>query len=288
LKQKSGIGILLETVNLSKFLMEKITLPFFQRMGLLTFGIVSEISLIHERKIKAVGAGVRRIVKLHESDKHEEHIWYFCDLKVHPDSRGQHLPLRMLGKGFPIGVLQCSQFYAITMDPSKNTTHDDDDKEETPEQPKKQKNRVFKLFSNFSPLKLKVEQSGTLVLFTVTYQQLQKEGVATLLLKYREGPISFLSLNGIKDIILRSTQQPMPLLHIQFGVDIKEMQRQPSEKVGTWHEEPLLDHSHMFCCLNTEDLVKDLAGLNIHPTASATIISSGVKSDWKFIRTSEI
>lgn len=90
--------------------------------------------------------------------------------------------------------------------------------------------------------------------------------------------MSFVSLAGIKDIVLESTGQPMPLLHVQFGLS-----------PGSAEARPRPGHDHMFCT-PAGDALDEACGAHGHtPMATATVVSTGAtRTDWTFVLTSEI
>ena len=98
------------------------------------------------------------------------------------------------------------------------------------------------------------------------------------ILREHFGCISYLSLEGKKDIILQSTRAPMPLLHVQFGPCAEQE-----------HTEPLDDYVHMFCVSVDHPLLEILKHQAIYPSATATVIHHRMeKWDWGFILTSDI
>lgn len=100
------------------------------------------------------------------------------------------------------------------------------------------------------------------------------------------GPIGYLSLAGQKDIVLRSTGEPMPLLHLQHG-DATARSRCDG---GTWHEEPQPSQVHMLSTAVGSRLHAELLAAGLEPSGSATIVSLGFSSrvDWQFVLTSDI
>ncbi|MBL8693325.1 MAG: hypothetical protein JNJ88_04435 [Planctomycetes bacterium] len=92
------------------------------------------------------------------------------------------------------------------------------------------------------------------------------------------GPLSWLSLHGIKDIVLRSTGAPMPLLHAQFGPCASDGRAEPSS-----------GSVHMLCAPLRAPLAAELTRLGFQPTATATALAVGMESvDFSFVLTSEI
>lgn len=222
---------------------------FFDRMGFTKYFIA-----LDGDSVVAVAAGVLR--------EASPRAWYLCDLKVHPDYRHQRIPLRMLGKAFLPNYLKCRNGYAISMNPSDGSP-----------------NRVVKLLRRFrwAPNSL----ATTLSLFSLDADTVTR--VRPVIEKHR-GTVSFLSLKGKKDLILKSTGQTMPLLHFQFGES--RVGRSASE---TRFREPQAGFTHMLSCPESDPLRDELRSLGYEPTATASVIHHGMRAvDWNFILTSEI
>ena len=108
----------------------------------------------------------------------------------------------------------------------------------------------------------------------VRFQEIERSPI----LRGHFGGVSYLSLEGKKDIILQSTGSRMPLLHVQFG---------PCAEQG--HPKPLDDYVHMFCVSVDHPLLDVLKHQSIYPSATATVIHHRMeKWDWRFILTSDI
>jgi hypothetical protein len=220
---------------------------FFDRLGQSSDMVHYHAALDGDRVV-AVGAGVIRRVP--------ERTWYLCDLKVHPDYRGTHIPLQMLGGAFLPNYLRCARGYSISMNPGDGRP-----------------NRIVKLLGRFrwAPIRL----ATTLKIFSLNATEMQ---AAEPLLKKHRGAVSYLSLRGIKDIVLSSTRSPMPLLHAQFG---------PCASQGL--DQPQPGSMHMFCAPEGDPLIQELRAAGAEPTASASVIHHRMPhSDWRFILTSDI
>jgi len=217
---------------------------FFRRLGELHY-----FALLDGDQVAAVGAGVLR--------EQPVRAWYMCDLKVHPDYRGRHLPLRMMRSLFLRHYLKCRRGYAISM----NDPHQDS-------------NRIEKLFKKFWWALF--HSGGKLLLFSLNAEEMFQ---AEPLLREFRGTLSYLSLRGKKEIVLQSTGEPMPLLHVQFG---------PCAEQGGFTT-PQPGHTHMFCVPERDELSEELLVRGFQPSATATIIHHGMKNvDWSFVLTSDI
>lgn len=217
---------------------------FFDRLGDLHY-----YTAVVGDRVVAVGAGIVR--------SRPERMWYLCDLKVHPDFRGRHLPLRMLSHAFLPNYLRCRRGYAISM----NTTRPDG----TPAP-----NRIAKMLGRFrwAP----IAKGPLLWVYSLGAEAMRS---AAPVLERRRGPLSYLSLGGVKDLVLESTGAPMPLLHVQFG---------PCAAPGA--PEPKDGHTHMFCVPDGDPLA---AELDVRPDASATIVHHRLPDlDWSFVLTSDV
>ena len=106
-------------------------------------------------------------------------------------------------------------------------------------------------------------------------------GVLSTIERHR-GDVSFLSLGGVKDIVLESTGRPMPLLHLQHGLGA-------SLGSGTPVSSPLEDHVHMFCSPASDPLNAELRAAGLTPSATASVLAHRMSGcDWRFVLTSEI
>lgn len=101
----------------------------------------------------------------------------------------------------------------------------------------------------------------------------QLDSVGPLLRKYH-GEFGYLSLLGIKDLVMTSTAQPLPLLHVV-----------PSSQANT-----NLDPSayFMFCLTEHSPFFKELQHKGVQFSATASIISNIEGSQWEFIMSNEI
>ncbi len=94
----------------------------------------------------------------------------------------------------------------------------------------------------------------------------------------QRGTLQYLSLAGTKDIVLKSTGMPMPLLHAQFG---------PHAQAGC--VAPSRDGVHMFCAPDGDALDSAVRSRGYEPTATASIVHVGMADvDWSFVLTSDI
>ncbi|HTL11951.1 MAG TPA: GNAT family N-acetyltransferase [Bdellovibrionota bacterium] len=222
---------------------------FFRRLGDLHYYAAERGG-----EIVAVGAGMIRRVPFRSGGR-PKRTWYLGDLKVRPDHRGSHIPLRMLTRAFPHNYLRCPRGYAITMNPANGP------------------NRIVKLIGRFRWARSSV--GCQLNLYSMDAGQMASHRG---LVERHRGPISFLSLEGKKDLILESTQRRMPLLHVQFG---------PCAEAGG--RDPIGGSVHMFCVPEGDGLALELAAAGVIPSATATVIQHRMDDcDWRFVLTSDI
>ena len=228
---------------------------FFERLGELRY-----MALMDGERVAAVGAGVLRSVPVRAGEA-PSRVWYLCDVKVHPDFRGRHLPLTMLAKGdFPLNYARAPRGYGISMNPGDGSP-----------------NRIVRLVRHFrwAPF----EAGPELGIYAV-----DATAVADLtpLLEQFRGHLGFLSLAGEKDLVLRSTGAPMPLIHVTWDPLGKGVA--PSNRKA-----PQPGHSHMFCVPHGDPLAIALAARGVLPTATASIVHHRMgRSDWRFVLTSDI
>ncbi|MDD4974762.1 MAG: GNAT family N-acetyltransferase [Bacteriovorax sp.] len=220
---------------------------FFDRLGESHYFVCTI-----NNEVVAVAAGIIRKVP--------KRVFYLCDLKVHPKYQRKRIPLKILSHAALRYYLKCPRGYAIAMDKEKQ-----------------KENRTAKLLQHFRWLRITPVEK--LSIYSFSYEDIL--GHRELIEKHK-GPIYFLSLIGIKDLILDSTKFPMKLLHLQYG---HQKQNIKEESIT----EAQVGHIHMLALTSNDPLKKELDQLNIHPSSSATVIEHNMKDfDWNFIRTSDI
>ncbi len=222
---------------------------FFDRLGELSY-----LCILDGERVVGVCAAVLR--KVPAPGGRLRRAWYLGDLKVRPEHRGRRLTARLVTWALPRKYPLCPRGYAVSMDPGDGG-----------------ENRVVALLGRLPWTPLRV--ATTLVFYSLDEARMR---ALRPVLEAARGPLSFLSLNGKKDLVLKSTGAPMPLLHVQFGA-----QAEPG------HPEPLADHVHMFCAPGADPLVPRLQALGHFPSATATLLHHRMAGwDWRFVLTSDI
>lgn len=217
---------------------------FFDRLGDLAYYVAAE-----DGEVLAVGCGVIRLLPGLGP------AWYVGDLKVRPDRRGEHIPLRMLAAAFAAEYPRCTRGYGISMNPPEGD------------------NRVLRIVRRF-PL-IPIVHAATLGFFSLSAADMRR---AAPEVQHHRGPLAYLSLRGVKDLVLESTGSPLPLLHVQHG---------PLAAPG--HSDPVEGAVHMLCAPLDDALCRDLVALGFPVTATATVIAHRMEAyDWGQVLTSEI
>ncbi|MFL5785538.1 MAG: GNAT family N-acetyltransferase [Bacteriovoracaceae bacterium] len=200
----------------------------------------------HEGKIISIGAGT--ISRRHKA-------WYLCDMKVHPEHRGKGIPRKLFSRYFFFNYLKCRRGFALNMVSADG-----------------KKNPIVKIMENFPWTPLKV---GTKLNF---YYEDHANTLDALKILGRPNP-HFSSLAGKKDLVLKSSGAPIPLLHLEWGVkafDFASVEPQPGKL-------------HMWCEPEGSEASANLTKKNIHPKATGLIFHHGMdKFNWKELRTSEL
>jgi hypothetical protein len=218
---------------------------FFERLGQLTM-----IACMHKNNIIGTFFGVLRKI-------HNKKVWYIADFKIDPLFRGKQLSYAMLSKGVP-KLLTTTRFYGISM----NTTN--------------KKNKVLTIANKVPFVNIK---SNQLLIYSVNYDQLLN---ILPILTYFRGRVSYLSLNGVKEMKLKSTQKRMNVFHIQWTTNTKNT-------ISNVTNIPIPNYTYMFCCLHNDLMVSYLRSKNVTTDITATIIYNNMDHfDWKFILTSDI
>jgi hypothetical protein len=160
---------------------------FFNRLGLAHFHLA-----MTQRSIVGCGAG---IIRTFPSLNGKTRVWYLCDLKVHPGHRRQGIPNRLFRKNLPWNFLRCQRAYTISMNPSEG------------------KNRVLDVIGRFPWLPLRL-------LCSLHFYQLTFSEVCAVLPEINQivgEEVRFLSLRGIKELVMKSSGLPLSLYHAQYG-----------------------------------------------------------------------
>ncbi|MEM9215444.1 MAG: hypothetical protein AAGD25_14000 [Cyanobacteria bacterium P01_F01_bin.150] len=216
----------------------------------------------HDHRVVAVGAWVLRQLP-DTSGSSPRCAWYLCDFKVHPDYQRQLLSLRLLRYAISQNQAICDRGYAISMNPSGDRD-----------------NRLVKAFCRFRSIHF--HHSVNLGIYSLEASSMR---ILEPLLRHHRGPISYLSLKGIKDLRLQSSGQMLPLLHVQWGNHKGHLSHIPQST----RPEPVAGYTHMFCVPENDKLTDVLAQKGIQPGAIASVISHGMdNTDWRFILTSDI
>lgn len=214
---------------------------FFRRMGRARFYLG-----LAGGELCAVLVEVRREVE-------GRRLRYLADLKTRVRDPGRGWAARLLQALPPLEDGEC--VYGISMDPDAG-----------------QPNRVLRLLRRLHP---DLRLGAALRFFTLDAARMAS--FAPVLASHR-GALGYRSLEGIKDLILASTGQPMPLWHVQFG-PTAEVQR------GC----PVPGEQHMFCVAAGDPLERDALAAGLRPHAAASLVCTGdCPSDWSFVLTSEI
>ena len=222
---------------------------FFKRLGLPYFNIA-----LYNEKVIACGCGIIRQIPYKNKMKKS---WYICDLKVHPEFRGQGIPARLFKKKLIYHFLKCPRGYTISMDPLQGP------------------NKVVKMIEKFPLFPLKKISSLHFFEFSKNEVMTLKSDIENII----NDTVSFKSLSGIKDIVLKSSNTPLPLLHAQYGsmADSSTSLQMPSEG------------RYMFCAVDHSDLHHFFLHRNFQPSAKASILAYNMKFfDWNFILSSDI
>jgi hypothetical protein len=180
--------------------------------------------------------------------------WYLCDLKVHPDFQGRQITTKLFIKNLARNYLKCSRGYAISMNPANG------------------RNPIVRLVQRLP--QIPIDYAGQLNFYSFDERRAAEIHDS---LEKELGKISYLSLAGKKDLIMKSTGERLPLFHIQHGAMAAHGAEKPTEK-GTY----------MICAFEETDLDKLLKN-NFPISATASILSHRLKpKDWNFVLTSDI
>ena len=228
---------------------------FFERIG------SPHMVVAGSNHIYGTGCGILRRISQYGIGR----CWYICDLKIRADHRGNWLPFKMLSQCFHLKSL-ASKGYGISMN--------------TPDTP----NKIARLCKRIKLIEFK--NAGNLLIYSLDYDAIRR--IIDVINRHK-GATFFVSLTGIKDIILQSTSKPLKLLHMNF---VKNIGDTMLDTVAEIFHEPQPGYTHMFCLHEHDVLVKYLHDIGVNTDTSATVIQHGLdklKPDhYDFIQTSEI
>lgn len=219
---------------------------FFERLGEPLFHVA-----LDGTKVVACASGVLRSIP---TENGVVESWYLCDLKVHPKYRDRRIPSLLFRKRIFLNYLRCGRAYAVSMNPNERF------------------NRVVEITKRFPYFP--ITQVGELNIFSLDFDQVNHISTS---LNQIIGPISFLSLAGKKDLLMKSTHQTMPLLHIQHGPLAESQISVPQE-----------NFVHMICSSKNSVLDQALRS-KFSVSATASVLAHRMMGmNWDFILTSDI
>lgn len=223
-------------------------LAFFQRLGKVHYSFI---------RFQGQLIGTACIILRRHSWKGAEYLmpfWYICDVKVDPKHRGKNLTSLLFASLVPKFITTSMLCYMISMDPDS----------------KQIVSIASSVVASFPFIQL---QTKTLKIYSISSIEEMKK-VMTIFSKWGVY-VSFLSLNGLKDLIVNGAS--LPIMHLQYGYNAKHTK-----------EDKLVDGKiYMFCTVSDSILDKELLKINIDTKTTATIISHMI-SDFDFIMTSDI
>ncbi|MDZ5762799.1 putative GNAT family N-acetyltransferase [Candidatus Cyrtobacter comes] len=212
---------------------------FFDRIGKPYFFVA-----LLEDQVIGVACGVLRS-GLCDHDK----IWYICDLKIDSKYRGSGIVYEFLYFAFKKYSYISTKIYGISMDGQASA-------------------KVLNFIQHTPLLNLKFKD--TLYFYLLNRNEMHSYGYEILDQHVRE--YYFISLSGIKDIILDSTLLPINMLHLKLGY------------------EPTIvkDCKYMMCFPKLHPVSIGLKAQGIAHMATASIFSNFQHEDWSFITSNEI
>ncbi|XWV24892.1 hypothetical protein QJ856_gp0891 [Tupanvirus deep ocean] len=185
--------------------------------------------------------------------------WYLCDLKIDEQHRGQNLTSKLFMQMFYKFISITKRGYSISMDPnSKQIVH------------------IINNLPKHLPIKFTMKK---LLIYSVPVEIMK---VIERFFVCAYDNVSYLSLSGVKDLLLTSTNKPMEVYHLQHGIHaatagIKKLTEIP------------ITATIMFCFPESSPFQTIMDSLEIKTDITATIISCGMNFfDWHEILTSDI
>lgn len=226
-------------------------IQFFRRLGCVYyFIIISKTSKL----IIGVACAVLRTYNNHV-------FWYLCDLKIDKQHRRLQLPSLLFFKMYPVLSQICLSGYCISMDPTSII--------------------IAKIFDQITLNNINfcnIKTGPKIAIYTVNKNIFT---VNANLFKNIFGDYTFLSLNGIKNLTLKSTNCSINIFHLQHGI-FADNNGQVIDSIP--------DNAEcMFCIPYNTQAIDNLANINIISNVSATIFYRNMDYfNWKNILTSDI
>lgn len=220
---------------------------FFKRIGKTHYYLIR-----HHNEIIGTGCAILKTKKAHK-------FWYLCDLKIDPQHRKRNLTRKLFMKMFGQFISESSSGYLVTMNTNPMT------------------NPVFSIFRKMTTLCGFNLRYATLLIYQIDIDNYNK--IYKLLCDFYQSRLSFVKLNGIKDIVVEN--QPLNLYHLHHNSD------------NTDNETTVISDTTtaiiMFSCLENSSLSDKLQEIGITTNTKATIIYNNMDFyNWNHIVTSEI
>jgi hypothetical protein len=231
---------------------------FFKKLGTVEYFVIR--TLPEEIIIGTFCAVLRhypvKVIKYGRESRRKIPFWYFCDLKIHKDHRGQNLALKLFETIFEDEHKKWNdRAYMISMDPGSQ--------------------QIVNLMSKFD--KYPIEY------FTLRIYSLNRSKmfVAEKILKrHFSGPISYATNSGTKNLIIAGSDIELNLYHLQHG----------QFAVQGCDLDSVEPHAIiMFCVPENTNIYADLTQNEIHTDITATVLHWNIQHfNWGNILTSEI
>lgn len=246
---------------------------FFKRLGKIEYIIIQHID---EKVIVGTTCAILRhyVTKSKKTNgiikRKSVPYWYFCDLKIMPAHRGKNLTCKLFNAMYKRFEEISDRGFMISMDPDSHF--------------------IIKLVQKMDQIRNTPPEAMAktirLRIYNVTYaKMLELEPI----LKSYMGDISYLSLVGIKDLILTSTNKVIPIYHLQHGflknADCLSLNELPKNATIMFCVPELSESSNE----DVPNLKDKLDSLGFITDITATIISWNMKNfNWQSILTSDI
>lgn len=232
---------------------------FFDRLGRpYIFAAVNDMGEV----VAVMGAVLRDLSLIKHQTKQK--IWYLCDLKIHPDYQHSFILFQLIEAVYKRHNELFNtppKIYGISMDAKKFSP-----------------NKLIRMGKSLAYLGIHLDfnLSDHLLFYLLDSKEIEK--VKNLIQPMYEN-FQFITLSGIKDLILSSTQKPLPFLH--FSPDTSE-----NLTVKALHPE----YGYLFCFPVNHPAVKIFEQCSISCFTTASVISNMQEgeSDWAFIETCDI
>ena len=186
-------------------------------------------------------------------------VWYLCDLKVHPLHQRKSIASSMLNHLFLKYSKVSSKIYAVSMNSANSSV-----------------NNITSVARQVPSVDIKIQ--GTLEFYLLSQGDKKSSEFID------ENKQKFISLAGVKDLILNSTGMPLKFVHYMGAA------ASPQERPFFEPDQEIKDKQLQFmvCCPPASKLSKAFKSWGLQPMATGSVVANFQHPSWDFIKSCDI